>query len=156
MTTTTLFSHSPTHLSFPPQSQTLLSPQQYPMDHVGEKFPSFEDTRLGDKQYPIIQPQDVSPQVSPLSVKNWPARRSSQTGWEKRNGGLHKHRSKRSVSEALDNFRQRRGSLSMNTHELAEALKAPVSYKLIVSPEISADRQKSVLTSARRFVLYGT
>ncbi len=117
------------------------------MDHVGEKFPSFEDTRLGDKQYPVIQPQEASPQVAPLSVQNWPARRSSQTGWENRNSGLQKHRAKRSVSEALDNFRQRRGSLSVNTHELAEALKAPVSYKLIVSPELCVNIQESILTS---------
>ena len=46
--------------------------------------------------------------------------------------GFHKHKTNRSVSEALGSFRIRRGSVSENAQELAEALKAPVSYKLIV------------------------
>jgi hypothetical protein len=105
------------------------------MDQVGEKFPSFEDTRSEEKSHRVTSPQAYSQSANPLSVNNWPVRKSGQTGWENRNGGgvLHKHRPRRSVSEAFDNFRQRRGSISANTHELAEALKAPISYKLIVS-----------------------
>ncbi len=104
------------------------------MEHVGEKFPSFEDTRSNEKLHTVSSPQQITAPVNPLFVNNWPVRKSSQTGWESRNGGgLHKHRPKKSVSEAFDNFRQRRGSVSANTHELAEALKAPISYKLIVS-----------------------
>lgn len=41
----------------------------------------------------------------------------------------------KSLSEALRNIHNRRGSVSDNAHEIAEALKAPVSPKLIVSWE---------------------
>jgi solute carrier family 35, member E1 len=133
MTTTTIISPSPTRLSFPTPSQHHLPPRPYPMEKVGEKFPSFEDSRSEEKLHPFLSPQEISSPVNSLPVNNWPVRRSSQTGWENRNGGgLYKHRPKRSVTEAFDNFRQRRGSISANTQELAEALKAPVSYKLIV------------------------
>lgn len=103
------------------------------MEHVGEKFPSFEETRSEEKLHPPAGPQHSRPPINALPVNNRPVRKSSQTGWESRDGRLHKHRTKRSVSEAFDNFRQRRGSITANTHELAEALKAPISYKLIVS-----------------------
>ena len=107
------------------------------MENAGEKFPSFEDTRSEEKLHSVASPHAISPSVNPLPVSNWPARKSSRTGWENRNGGgLQKHRPKRSVSEAFDNFRQRRGSISANTQELAEALKAPISYKLIVSTSL--------------------
>jgi solute carrier family 35 protein E1 len=46
--------------------------------------------------------------------------------------GAHTHRPRRSVSDAIRNLRERRGSVSENAQELAEALKAPVSYRLIV------------------------
>lgn len=147
MTTITVLSPSPTRLSFPPQSQYRLSPQQLLMDHVGEKFPSFEDSRLEDKLHPVASPQSISSPINPLVGNNWPLRKSSQTGWENRNGGrLHKYRSKRSVSEAIDNFRQRRGSISVNTQELAEALKAPISYKLIVGAFVFVSQQIWMLT----------
>lgn len=156
MTTITVTSPSPTQLSFPPQSQYRLTPQHYPMENACEKFPSFEDTRPEDKLHVIASPQDVnSPANSPNS--KWPARKSTQAGWENRNGGLQKHRPKRSVSEAFDNLRQRRGSISANTHELAEALKAPVSYRLIVSAFlVTGYRVPILIFVSRRFVSFGT
>lgn len=136
MTTTTIISPSPTRLSIPPlsQSQTFLSTQQHPMEqHMGEKFPSFEDTRSDLAVHPVDSPEDSRSPVNPLLVSNWPVRNASRAGWENHNGTRYKHQPKRSVSEALGNFRQRRGSIAANTHVLAEALKAPISYKLIVS-----------------------
>ena len=48
----------------------------------------------------------------------------------------------KSLSEALRTIHERRGSVTENAHELAEALKAPVSLKLIVSlrDEVLAER----------------
>ena len=155
MTTTTVISPSPTRLSFPPQPRSLLSPQQHPMEQAGEKFPSFDDVRPEEKFRPVFSPQEssFSPAGDQLSGKNWPPRRSSVTGWENRNsGGLHKHRAKRSVSEVFDNLRQKRGSISANTQELAEALKAPVSYKLIVS--LSPTRHERVNINDCQGALY--
>jgi solute carrier family 35, member E1 len=135
MTTTTVLTPSPTRLSFLPQLHDHLSPHQQPMENAREKFPSFEELRSENKLLPVFSPQAISPAAASTPGGNWPARKSSQFGQEsKLAGGLYHHRPKRSVSEAFDNFRQRRGSISANTHELAEALKAPISYKLIVSP----------------------
>jgi hypothetical protein len=106
------------------------------MENVGEKFPSFEDSQSEDRLHTVISPQEISPSSKTPPVKNWPVRKASQRGWETRNCTVQhtsKHHPKRSVSEAFDNFRQRRGSITANTQELAEALKAPVSYKLVVS-----------------------
>ena len=43
------------------------------------------------------------------------------------------HRRQPSLGDAFRNIRTRRGSVSQNAHEIADALKAPVSPKLIVS-----------------------
>lgn len=44
-----------------------------------------------------------------------------------------KHKSRKSISEAIATIRTRNASVSANAHELAQALRAPVSYRLIVS-----------------------
>lgn len=59
----------------------------------------------------------------------WPARSNSGRATNRTAG----HRHRRSVSEAINNIRHRQGSVSDNAHDLAEALKAPLSWKLIVS-----------------------
>ncbi|RAL02034.1 putative ER to Golgi transport protein (Sly41) [Aspergillus ibericus CBS 121593] len=43
-----------------------------------------------------------------------------------------KRKSRKSISEAISTIRTRNGSVSANAQELAEALRAPVSYKLII------------------------
>lgn len=43
-----------------------------------------------------------------------------------------KHRPRKSISETITTIRKRNASMSANAHEIAEALKAPVSYRLIV------------------------
>lgn len=42
------------------------------------------------------------------------------------------HGKQKSISEAIRNIRDRNGSVSQNAHEIADALRAPVSGKLIV------------------------
>ncbi len=43
------------------------------------------------------------------------------------------HGPQKSIGDAFRTIRERRGSVSQNAHEIADALKAPVSAKLIVS-----------------------
>ena len=38
----------------------------------------------------------------------------------------------KSLSEAIRTINERRGSIGANAHEIAEALKAPISFKLVV------------------------
>ncbi|KAJ5105127.1 hypothetical protein NUU61_002474 [Penicillium alfredii] len=61
--------------------------------------------------------------------------------WEPRKAGFYshangsvrssKHRPRKSISDAITTIRTRNGSVSANAQELAQALSAPVSYKLI-------------------------
>lgn len=99
-----------------------------------ERFPSLDVSRSNENRYPVASPVEFTPTQAVTEKHKWPARRSSQRGRENgRVPGLHSHRTRRSVSDAINNFRVRRGSVSENAQELAEALKAPVSYRLIVS-----------------------
>ncbi len=68
---------------------------------------------------------------------------NSSSRWvPSRNGGSPSHRHSRhtSLTDAFRNLRHRRGSVSQNAHELADALRAPLSPKLIVSQGSTRDR----------------
>lgn len=95
-----------------------------------ERFPSF-DQQPRDYEPTIVSesPLEANPGQSVVPEYKWPSRRGTQPFRSSRASG---HRPRRSVSDALHKFRNRQGSVSENAHELAEALKAPVSYKLIV------------------------
>jgi len=125
-----------TTMTQPPEprigTQRALSPRSGANDGNGnEKFPSFDDTppNLTVSAVATESPLEISP-VVPES--KWPVRKSSQRGRDPRQTGIYGHRQKRSVSEAIHRFRTRQGSVSENAQELAEALKAPISYRLIV------------------------
>lgn len=59
------------------------------------------------------------------ATDRWQPRRDSRLGHSS-------HSRQKSLSEALRTIRTRKGSVSQNAHELADALKAPLSPKLIV------------------------
>lgn len=94
-----------------------------------ERFPSFDYTAQPAFGLPVVAESPA--EAKPIEYK-WPSRRASQRLTSRPNANLG-HRPKRSVSDALAKFRNRQGSVSENAQELAEALKAPVSYRLIVS-----------------------
>ncbi|EXJ93515.1 hypothetical protein A1O1_01907 [Capronia coronata CBS 617.96] len=113
-----------------------LSPHKRAHDaSPNEKFPSFDGNR---PQFQTLQsavaesPLDISPGPALSHELKWPARISSQRLRDGRNSGIYTHRPRRSVGDAINKFRTRQGSVSENAQELAEALKAPVSYKLII------------------------
>ncbi|KAK6429414.1 hypothetical protein LTR95_014438 [Oleoguttula sp. CCFEE 5521] len=97
------------------------------------KFPDYQPyVEEGEEPYS----REGSPQPLPNglpqglhSSERWPARKAN--GWM--NGGLRKSRQDRqkSLSEAIQTVRTRRGSVRESAHEIAESLKAPVSYSLI-------------------------
>ncbi len=103
---------------------------------ANERFPSFEDSSPNAhliSGLPTDSPVEIGPgQLLNHEIK-WPANKTGQRLRDARNPGVYGHsRSRKSVSDALNNFRTRQGSMSENAQELAEALKAPVSYRLIV------------------------
>lgn len=108
-------------------AQRSLSPNSAVGETSNERFPSFEDEPRRTSLAQISEsPLETSSPIVP--EYKWPARSNSNR--LNRPAG-HKHR--KSVSEAINKFRARQGSVSENAQELAEALKAPVSYRLIVS-----------------------
>ncbi|KAG9770175.1 TPT-domain-containing protein, partial [Aureobasidium melanogenum] len=112
-----------------------LSPHKRANDaSPNEKFPSFDEHRINFPNGPSAladSPSEISPGQHPNLEFKWPVRKASQRLRDARNSGVYTHRPRRSVSDAINKFRTRQGSVSENAHELAEALKAPVSYKLI-------------------------
>lgn len=112
------------------------------------KFPAFAPDSLShygnsdDSQY---RRSTSSPERNPsLNLRasfdlpqqpaQWQARRNSRvqgshSGFPRGRG----HGRQRSLSEAIQVIRERRGSVSQNAQEIADALKAPVSPRLVVS-----------------------
>ena len=113
-----------------------------------ERFPSFDFSAQPTSGIPISE----SPSEAKPVEYRWPSRRGSQRV-PLRQGNQPTHRAKRSVSDALAKFRNRQGSVSENASELAEALKAPISYRLIVGlPKVTM----YTADSERFFVSFGT
>ena len=104
------------------------------------KFPDFSQDQI-DELVESHSPHPVrSPSPGPLpsgpsklhSFQRWQPRREGSIGWA--NGNPRGHVKRKSLTEAIHNVRTRRQSVSQNAHEIADALKAPVSLKLVVRP----------------------
>lgn len=109
-----------------------------------EKFPDLIDTANGANGN-----RAASPYMSPSGYSNGGASLSDRTGFgakrenghpsglgiswsNNQNGAARGHGRQKSLSDAFRTIRTRNGSFSQNAHEIADALKAPVSPKLIV------------------------
>jgi solute carrier family 35 protein E1 len=105
------------------------------------KFPAFSpdyDPRYsGDdaayRRDDLSLSNDGSPVVGSAANGRWPAARrpSGRVGWS--DVGARQHGRQKSLSEAIRNIRARRASMGQNALEIADALKVPVSPKLVVS-----------------------
>ncbi|KAH0378778.1 TPT-domain-containing protein, partial [Aureobasidium melanogenum] len=103
------------------------------------KFPDLSDETLQTTQEPI-ESNPASPMPQPLGLpphlhshERWQARRGSHgmNGWTPSGGTVGRHGRQKSLGEAIRTVRGRRASVSQNAHEIADALKAPVSARLI-------------------------
>lgn len=99
-----------------------------------EKFPDHVDSLDGQ---PLYQSSPISSSNGfiggPASEPRWQPRRNSALkgpGWA--NGNTGGHNRQKSLSDAFRTIRTRRASVSANVQEVAGALKAPVSPKLII------------------------
>jgi solute carrier family 35 protein E1 len=111
-----------------------------------EKFPDHVDSLDGQ---PLFQSSPISSSNGfiggPASEPRWQPRRNSALkgpGWA--NGSTGGHNRQKSLSDAFRTIRTRRASVSVNVQEVAGALKAPVSPKLIVR-ETSFQHRNSIL-----------
>lgn len=97
-----------------------------------DKFPPFSDEPY-DTAAGQGEPQPSSTiRYAPREL--WEPRKTSAFMREHGNEStrISKHRPRKSVSEAISTIRTRNASVSANAQELAQALRAPVSYQLIV------------------------
>ncbi|KAL1848033.1 hypothetical protein Plec18170_008208 [Paecilomyces lecythidis] len=92
-----------------------------------DKFPDFHD-----ESHEVLTDKGLSP-LQYATNDNWQPRRGAHAPWAHAAGPRgSKHRPRKSISEALTTIRTGNAGVGANAHELAEALKAPVSVRLIV------------------------
>ena len=111
------------------------------------KFPDFEQPLSSDhlathpEENESLKPslKAPSPRTLPKQTGNlhndrWQHRRDNHVAWGNGyvKGPSRGHGRQPSLGEAIKTIRTRKGSVSANAQEIAEALKAPVSVKLIV------------------------
>ena len=111
------------------------------------KFPDFEQPLSSDHlathheeadslrtSFRAPSPRTLSKQTENLPNDRWQHRRENHVAWGNGyvKGPSRSHGRQPSLSEAIRTIRTRKGSVSANAQEIAEALKAPVSVKLIV------------------------
>lgn len=114
------------------------------------KFPDFEESLASGDTLPPQRRDSLSTKVSSartpspnvpkangiLQSSRWQHRRGSHLAWENNHGHFSghspRHDRQKSLSDAIRTIRTRKGSVSANAQEIAEALKAPVSIKLVV------------------------
>lgn len=100
----------------------------------------YEDEKAGrssmDRRSP--SPHIYAKANGVLHSERWQPRKESHLTWSNVHvpGSGRGHGRQKSLSDAIRTIRTRKGSVSANAHEIADALKAPVSFKLIVrTPE---------------------
>ena len=95
------------------------------------------------------------------SSERWAARRASNaTNWNSYSNGAPgktRHGRQKSLTEAIKTVRGRKASISENAHEIAESLKAPVSWKLVIlcgvwytTSIMTNASSKAILTALRK------
>ena len=111
-----------------------------------EKFPDFDSSLCADRLATIDASDEgattSSRTPSPakpngiLHSERWQPKKDHHLVWG--NGHINvtpqrQHNRQRSLSDAFKTIRSRKASVGENAREVAEALKAPVSFKIVVS-----------------------
>jgi solute carrier family 35 protein E1 len=132
------------------------------------KFPAFQPDLLPTHEEEPFGLTSRTPSPHRASQPNgsvhtsdrWQPRKEQRFGHT--NGAAHgpstKHGRQKSLSEAFRTIRTRKASVSQNAHEIADALKAPVSPRLIVCGNRNLQRvgNESVANGCRCSAASGT
>ncbi|KAF7876968.1 uncharacterized protein EAF02_008188 [Botrytis sinoallii] len=104
-----------------------------------EKFPDLDTSDTFDQydgQHPNNSRKSNGYPSGPPPLDRWQAQRNGRMGGDSWTNGESNngrgHRKQKSLSDAFKTIKSRKGSMSANVHEISDALKAPVSPKLIV------------------------
>lgn len=113
------------------QTPTNISSTQQMTSPV-DKFPPYTEETFDTAGNPG-EPQST-PTIKYTQNDLWEPKKAGVFSREHGNGPARnsRHRPRKSISEAITTIRTRNASVSANAQELAQALKAPVSYQLIV------------------------
>jgi solute carrier family 35 protein E1 len=123
-----------------------------PPPHATFKFPAFQPDLLPThEEEPFGVSSSRTPSPNPPTEQNgsallgkWQPRKDMKYG--RMNGAAQtpssRHGRQKSLSEAFRTIRTRKASVSQNAHELADALKAPVSPRLIVCGHMYVSRKQ--------------
>ncbi|KAH8716838.1 triose-phosphate transporter family-domain-containing protein [Phaeosphaeriaceae sp. PMI808] len=103
------------------------------------KFPPFQPDLMPmpEEEYGHSSSRTTSPSLTPqpngsvIPTDRWQPRKFSHASNIGQNTAT-RHGRQKSLSEAIRTIRTRKGSVSQNAHEIADALKAPLSPRLIV------------------------
>ncbi|KAH7392818.1 triose-phosphate transporter family-domain-containing protein [Pyrenochaeta sp. MPI-SDFR-AT-0127] len=105
------------------------------------KFPAFQPDLLPmpeEDHYGLSSSRSGSPSHATqanggaLPADRWQPRKEARYANGSAQGPATRHGRQKSLSEAIRTIRTRKGSVSQNAHEIADALKAPLSPKLIM------------------------
>ena len=136
---------------------------------ANEKFPDFDaNINAGIDSISVNQEQSATrvsgrtPSPSKLNgiLENgpWQSQRDGHLAWgigSNNVAGPRQHGRQKSIGDAIRTIRGRKASVSENAQELAEALKAPLSVKLVVSAKLLC-LMYDCLIYARFFASSGT
>jgi solute carrier family 35 protein E1 len=129
------------------------------------KFPAFQPDLMPmpeeEYDYGLSSSRTSSPSLashpngSTAHAEIWQPRKEARFGYANgaAQGPSTRHGRQKSLSEAIRTIRTRKASVSQNAHEIADALKAPLSPRLIVgrtqlaTGALSADRGRCCVLS---------
>jgi solute carrier family 35 protein E1 len=137
-----------------------------PSPHQTFKFPAFQPDLMPmpeEDDYGHSSSRTASPSHmaqtngSTVPADRWQPRKESRFGYANgaAPGPSTRHGRQKSLSEAIRTVRTRKGSVSQNVHEIADALKAPLSPTLIVGLTVQRETIRSANMS-RCSVVSGT
>lgn len=107
----------------------------HPSTSEGERLGRTSARRPSPNEFPLlhgISPRDGS-QLRNEGESLWASKQDNDI--------VSRHGRQKSLSDAFKTIRTRRASVSANAHEIADALKAPVSFKLIVCATFGAQSE---------------
>ena len=133
---------------------------------ANEKFPDFDASVNIDSDSLRVHQKHSSTRTSgrtPSPSKTsgilhggtWQPRKDGHLTWgdgANNISGSRGHGRQKSLGDAIRTIRGRRASVSENAHEIAEALKAPLSVKLVVSIPLVQCQKHAGLTRSSGFV----
>ena len=105
----------------------------------GDQFSGYEESETGrNSGARTLSPPRTN---GVLHSERWQTRKDNHLAWGDGHltvAGPRQHGRQRSISDAFKNIRTRKASVSENAHEIAEALRAPISFRILVGEAVAS------------------